>query len=103
MKVVVVALLGSLASACVISTGGGAGDVHPLTRRASFDFQCPKEQLHYYEIDKRSYGVSGCNRRATYVESCQQGNINCTWVLNGAVESTEPVAPPAATPAGSNL
>jgi hypothetical protein len=78
---------------CVWASGcATTKEVHPLTKRASFDFQCPTDQLLYYELDRRSYGVSGCDKRATYVETCQgQGfSEQCTWVLNGAVESTQP-------------
>lgn len=76
-------------------------EAHPLTRRASFDFQCPREQLRYTELDERAWGVSGCGKRATYIMACQgQGwNEECTWVLNGAIESSPPASggPPGQT------
>jgi hypothetical protein len=76
---------------CVLAFGcATTKQVHPLTKRASFDLQCPGEQLHYYELSERSYGVKGCDKQATYVESCRGGawSEECTWVLNGMVEST---------------
>jgi hypothetical protein len=97
MKAVVAALL---------TFGAGLGcattSVHPLTRRASFDFQCPQDQLRYMEIDRRSVGVAGCSKRATYIEACQgQGwNEECTWVLNGGIESTGPAQPSSGGPPG---
>lgn len=91
--VAAVLLILGVASGCATTK-----TVHPLTRRASFDFQCPTDQLRYTEIDNRSYGVSGCGRRAMYIETCQgEGWMReCTWVLNGAVESYAPAPQPAA-------
>jgi hypothetical protein len=67
---------------------------HPLTMRASFDFNCAKKKLRYVKIDDRSYGVVGCNRQATYIEACNGGGFlrSCSWVLNGAIQDTQ--APP---------
>jgi hypothetical protein len=77
------------AAACMMSA-----TADQLTRRASFDLGCVTSELRYTKIDALTQGVTGCGRRATYVESCRPGYNNmpgpCTWVLNGAVESTEP-------------
>jgi hypothetical protein len=43
-------------------------------------------------IDDRTKGVTGCGRRATYVQACERpGGIDreCTWVLNSAKKSKE--------------
>jgi hypothetical protein len=70
--------------------------------RASFDLQCPDEQLRFQWFDTKSFGVAGCNRRATYVETCHQGALatmrECTFVRNGAVESTPVESPPPQAP-----
>jgi hypothetical protein len=97
MKVALVVFVACLASGCATTK-----EVHPLTRRAAFDFQCPHDQLRYFAIDSRSQGVAGCNKRATYIQTCQgQGwNEECTWVLNGSVESTEGAPPSASGPPG---
>lgn len=97
MKAVVAALL-------TFGVGWGCATtyVHPLTRRASFDFQCPQDQLRYMEIDNRAVGVVGCNKRATYIETCRgQGFAEeCTWVLNGGIESSAPAQPAPGGPPG---
>jgi hypothetical protein len=73
-----------------------------LLDRASFDLNCPEEQLRIERIDSRTRGVRGCGRQGVYIENCQtcsvgdnnsQQRCNCTWVVdskNGfaVVEST---------------
>ena len=54
-----------------------------LVRRASFDFQCPQQQLQFFELSQTngiitSYGVSGCGRQATYLLN----TASSTWVMN---------------------
>ena len=74
-----------------------------LRARASFDLQCPSEQLQVTELDNSVAGVAGCGQRATYVYN------NGSWVLNspGAeqpgsgpvlTQPPPPVPPPAAPP-----
>ena len=62
-----------------------------LVRRASFDLRCAAGNLRYVKIDDYTVGVMGCNRRGTYVDSCDgpraNANTSCTWVLNGAVSA----------------
>lgn len=59
-----------------------------LQSRASFDLQCPPNQIQTTRIDDRTYGVHGCGQQATYVESCENPNgawgsrTGCTWVMN---------------------
>lgn len=55
-----------------------------LIRRATFDLQCPQQNLSVVQIDSRTRGVSGCGQKAVYVESCTGpgNNTDCTWVLN---------------------
>ncbi len=57
--------------------------------------------MRYKRIDGRTQGVLGCGKRAIYVESCDGPRNNmatdCTWVINGGIEPTEPAAVP--TPA----
>jgi hypothetical protein len=89
------------ASGCLASASEGQ-----LTSRASFDLSCPAETLRYKRIDGRTQGVLGCGKRAIYVESCDGPRstiaTDCTWVINGGIELTEPPpAPAAAPPAGA--
>jgi hypothetical protein len=77
-----------------------------LARRSSFDLACPAEQTRYVQVDERSWGATGCGRRAVYVESCDgvttSPNTKCTWVLNGSVVQEAVVAaPPAPAPAAA--
>jgi hypothetical protein len=63
-----------------------------LQSRAAFDLQCDQRYLYVVALDAQTRGVRGCNRQATYVESCHGEGVfeECTWVLNGAIT---PVAP----------
>lgn len=87
------ALFVVMASGCISSASGDQ-----LTRRASFDLNCPTSNLRYRQIDDRTQGVSGCGKRATYVESCEgprtSANTNCTWLINGSITSTAPASTP---------
>ena len=50
-----------------------------LAQRASFDFNCPQQQLRFVDMgDNLARGVEGCGRRATYVQNPTTG----TWVMN---------------------
>jgi hypothetical protein len=39
---------------------------------ATFDLDCPREQLEYVKIDEGTWGVSGCGKRTKYVRICRQ-------------------------------
>lgn len=72
----------------VLVVGCGAS-VEQLRSRASFDMNCPDNQLQIVEIDGRTQGVIGCGKRNTYIESCEQygrtgGKTGCSWVLNNS-------------------
>ena len=38
-----------------------------VRKQASFDLQCPENQLSISKIDVRSFGVTGCGNRGTFV------------------------------------
>ena len=66
---------------------GCGASTEQLRSRASFDMNCPSDQLQIVEIDGRTQGVMGCGKRNTYVESCERygqtgGKTGCSWVLN---------------------
>lgn len=70
---------------CATTTSHGQ-----LSRRASSDLRCPRASLHIRTLDSRTRTVSGCDRQATYVRSCQRELVGppvaeCTWVLNSDV------------------
>ena len=75
----------------------------PLAARAEFDLNCADGQLRYRNLDEpagKVYGVSGCNRRATYTwtEHCDPtapkvfAECSGQWVLNSPIQesSSEP-------------
>src|SRR5262245_50827737 len=53
-----------------------------LQARASFDLGCPYPELRLFHFDDRAKGVSGCGRRLTYVEVCDERRGACTWMLD---------------------
>jgi hypothetical protein len=61
-------------------------EVGQLKSRASFDFDCPKSSIKTVTIDDRTKGVTGCGRRAVYVQTCARPlstiDQQCTWVMN---------------------
>jgi hypothetical protein len=49
-----------------------------VTKKASFDFECPADKLVVSKIDSGSYGVKGCSKKATYVgisSACSTGAV----------------------------
>jgi len=60
-----------------------------LQNRASFDLQCPADQLELHELSRsgrlaNSYGVVGCGKQATYVLNMTGRG---TWVMNSGGET----------------
>lgn len=86
----IVAVLGAaVLGVAVLTTAlscAASADGNVLIKRASFDLGCPSSQLSWVKIDDRTWGVQGCSKRATYIESCDgpRGNYQtrCTWVMN---------------------
>jgi len=79
-------LMVAIATAAFAGCGASANQ---LVKRASFDMSCPEDQIQVVEIDKRTRGVRGCGKQATYVENCpcprgaySGPNCACTWILN---------------------
>jgi hypothetical protein len=68
--------------------------IDQLTKRASFDLECPALQLHVTCLSGESdtsgvtlcntAGVRGCGRKATYVRVF--GVESSRWLMNGGVE-----------------
>lgn len=59
-----------------------------LSPRVAFDFECPKEQLQFHQLDPygTTLGVSGCGKRATYVL------IEDQWYQDTPGSNTIPIA-----------
>ncbi len=80
----------------LVLLGGCGATLEQLQARAAFDLGCPKEQLSVVELDGQTRGVTGCGKKATYVESCRSAMngapVDCTWVLNSPQQQTAPAS-----------
>ena len=59
-----------------------------LVEKAAWDLKCSKDQISYTEINSTTYGVTGCQKRASYVMvDCSFGfwRSCCKAVLNGPI------------------
>lgn len=66
-----------------------------LRKRATYELRCPDEQLTVTEIDRHTYGVDGCGRRAVYLGGGPSG----VWRLDSLTDqSASAVAEPNAAP-----
>jgi hypothetical protein len=54
--------------------------------KATFDLNCPKEQLSKQMLDSDTVGVRGCDRQAKYVKVCHATMTfpgkECKWLRN---------------------
>ena len=66
-----------------------------LKTRSTFDMACPSEALELTKINHRTFGVSGCGHRSTYLWTCQGYALHsdCTWVMNTDSVRREDVEP----------
>jgi hypothetical protein len=84
----------TLVVASLVLAGAGCAPRYPrpvsprdaLLKHASFDLQCPRDDLAVTKLDSRARGVQGCGRQATYIYACDGPQRNpytkCTWVMN---------------------
>lgn len=84
-RFVFAALVFSLCTACVMPTR--AASPSDVASRASFDFNCPEASVRVRALSDRTFGATGCGKRATYVSQCEAGN-HCAAVLNSPVETS---------------
>ena len=69
--------------ACAVSTG----QMMNLTlKRATFDLNCPRDQLNIVDLSNDAYGITGCGQRATYIVECRNYNRieSCKAILNSS-------------------
>ena len=68
--------------------GCGGPNFNTLRERASFDLNCPVEQLRAVDLPGEAAGIEGCGQRATYIEHCEPGpfasRVECSWIMNTA-------------------
>jgi hypothetical protein len=95
MLVGMVGCVGAQVAACAETTSGAK---HPVRARAPFDLHCSAEDLAFERFDAKTIGVSGCGRRATYVEHCRDTidaagtyitglpmtDTECQWIMNSS-------------------
>jgi len=87
----------------VLGCAAGGSGVEPepespvmqLKRRASSDFDCPREEVRTKTLDDRTKVAEGCGQVGTYIRVCNQRCVDptsddcgCTWVLDSARRSS---------------
>jgi hypothetical protein len=89
-------ILVALACACATAPPPKPGP-GPLTRRASFDLNCPAAELMATKIDDKTLGVRGCGKRTVYVEVCTpklhrtlEEEEECRWLRQGEIQEDGP-------------
>jgi hypothetical protein len=98
-----------------LTTGLACGPASPpkapdaVVQRAAFDLSCPAEQLSFLALAKsspRSFGVTGCSKKATYIELCSIAmygmitNKSCQWTIDGGIQSNAAGPPPVQSATG---
>lgn len=54
-------------------------NVDSLRTRAAFDLECPETEIQTQQLSTEVYGVTGCGKRATYVNGPRNWD---DWILN---------------------
>ncbi|WP_444932207.1 hypothetical protein ACJJIF_10715 [Microbulbifer sp. SSSA002] len=59
-----------------------------VSKRAPFDLNCDADSITIQQLGGRTYGVSGCDKRATYVLQgpCTAPGSRCLAVMNSSVD-----------------
>jgi len=74
-----------------LSLLGCASTMKAVTlKRATFDLDCPEDQLQIQELTTDTWGVKGCGRRATYIieGDCWIEN-SCRAIMNSGETKDE--------------
>ena len=88
--------LSALALPFLVLASGCGAPIATLVARAQFDFSCPERDLRVTRLSDQTFGVTGCNRRAVYINICDVtgwGPMNCRWVMNSPDTSAVPGGP----------
>lgn len=79
---------GVVGSLCVVGCFAAATpNLDTLRTRAAFDLNCPKKDLELVKLSSEVYGVTGCERRASYMNSPSSYN---EWIMNSDSTKEEP-------------
>lgn len=68
---------------------GCGATIEQLKSRASYDMNCPEEELVVINIDHRTKGIRGCGKKSTYLENCEHMariRSSCAWKLDTVKE-----------------
>ncbi len=65
---------------CVAGVGCKYASISELMKRASFDMDCEQSDIEIVRIDQTTFGVKGCEQRATYKLTFDG------WILNAATD-----------------
>jgi hypothetical protein len=82
-----------MALVAVVGLTGCGATLAQLQKRASVDLTCGPESIRMEEIDSATEVVTGCGKRAIYVQLFNN-NRYPTWLLNSNIEQAE--VPPGA-------
>ena len=78
----------AMTSSCWNATQWNAEQLQAVHERATFDLSCPKEKVSVQELGHdpdegvNTIGVSGCGKKATYVNA--GGRMAPTWAMDSA-------------------
>ena len=89
MKHLIISCALAILAGCALQTKDDSYAVPALHKQASFDLNCPSEQLQIMETSKDKYGVEGCNKRTSYVvQSCDTATHECTFTRASPVTTS---------------
>ncbi|MDF1563050.1 MAG: hypothetical protein P1V51_08405 [Deltaproteobacteria bacterium] len=71
----------ALLATFALLASAGCVPVEKLRKRAAFDISCPEEKLEVVDLGGTTRGVTGCEKKATYLWICGGGQP-CNWVMN---------------------
>jgi hypothetical protein len=71
--------------AAAFGMSGCGATIPQLRTRASVDMSCTAESLHVQPLDDATQIVSGCGKRAVYVELFNNARAP-TWLLNSSID-----------------
>jgi hypothetical protein len=86
-----------MAFVAAVAITGCAATLPQLRNRASLDFSCAPESLQMSDLDGATKIVTGCGKRAVYVQLFNNSR-DPTWLLNSTIEPSGPPAPAPSAP-----
>ncbi|GAB2876452.1 hypothetical protein ACCI51_13615 [Microbulbifer echini] len=81
--------LAGLTIAAIVLSGCASLMEETVMKRAPFDLNCDTKSMTIHQLDRRTYGASGCDRRATYILQgpCAGPGSLCTAIMNTVAEN----------------